>query len=230
MAETASESSIGEVREVDPAKKKIKHLIGIDPGPHLGLVVLRKDVELGWVVVLRWTFELPDAPKGDVHCHWARECAKLVRDPHLGRWFELADAVVLERQYVQGQPLPSYLIMVALCAAVETLWPAKAKLVGSNEVKAAYFTEAQRKNYAKRKQVAELMTKTALARATTWDPSHRVHDQADAFLIGCYYIDYVLKRGPEKLSVGYRRPKIADAPKQREEDPDYKPRRGRPRK
>jgi hypothetical protein len=202
-----TESSIGDVLPVDPSSKKMRCVIGVDPGPHCGLVVMEKDEALGWVVVLRWTFELGEAPVGRVYLHWAEECARLVRDPHLSLWMARADKIVIERQYVTGQPLPSFLIMTNLCTALEVLWPGKAALVGSNEVKAAYFTESQRKNYQKRKQVAELMSKAALDRAKHWDASHRVHDQADAYLIATYYLQHVVKRPPEKLSVGYRKAK-----------------------
>ena len=227
MSESVSEvsGSIGEVRVVDPAQKKHKTIIGIDPGPHCGLVVIQKDAELGWVCRMRWTLEFADAPVGDTHCHWAREVARVLADRNLARWFEMADKVVLERQYVQHQPLPSFLIMQSLLAAIETKFPGRCVLVGSNEVKAAYFTESQRKNYAKRKQVAELMTKDALARATLFDPTQRVHDQSDAFLVACYWLDYVVKRSPDKLSLGYRRKsKVADGPKSKEEEEEYKPR------
>lgn len=226
MEATESEDagSIGEVIPVDPATKKTRCIIGVDPGPHCGLVVMQKTEE-GWVVVLRWTFEMSEALPGQMHVHWAKECARMMNDPNLRKWFELANFVVIERQYTSPgqQPLPSFLVMTNLCAQIELLWRDKAVLVGSNEVKAAYFTEAQRKSYSKRKQCAELMSSKALARAKFFDPNQRVHDQADAFLIATYWLQYVHKR-PPKLSTGYRKRKVVEEPKQ---DPDYKPRRGR---
>lgn len=228
MSESASES-IGEVHPVTlENKRKPKAIAGFDPGPHLGCVVLQKG-ENGYEVKFRWTFDLGEPAKGDVYLHWARKCAELVCDPNVSRWLESVDVVVIERQYMQNGVLPSFLIMTNLCSALETKWPGKTKLVGSMEVKAAYFTEAQRKNYNKRKQVAELMTKDALARATIFDPTHRVHDQADAFLVVCYYVQFVLKRSPEKLSAGYRKPKVVDAPRSKD-DEEYLPKRRSKRK
>lgn len=227
--EAAESESIGEVFDVDPATKKTRCIIGVDPGPHCGLVVMQKTPDEGWVVTMRWTFEMTEATPGKMHVHWAKECARMMNDPNMRKWFELANFVVIERQYTApgSQPLPSFLVMTNLCAQVELLWNGKAVLVGSNEVKAAYFTEAQRKSYAKRKQCAELMSAKALARAKFFDPTQRVHDQADAFLIATYWLQHIYKR-PAKLSMGYRKRKVADEPKQ--PDPDYKPRRGRPRK
>lgn len=201
-------------------------IVGIDPGPHCGLVVLEKNDE-GWVVMLRWTFEMADAPKGDTHCHWARETARMLTEPALQAWFNKADVIVTERQYVQGQPLPSFLIMECILGICEYAWPNKTRLVGSNEVKAAYFSEAQRKNYAKRKQVAELLTKNDLEKAQFFNPAHRLHDQADAFLVACYFIQHVLKRAPVKQSAGFRRKALPTQQNPVQDDTPYEPRKTR---
>ncbi len=230
------------MNKVSLTSRKISKVMAIDPAPNnCGIVFLertnREGVK-GFDVHARFTANIGkiEEAKGNSDWYWPSRVIELIKD--LSSWFEQADMIVIERQFVAPNSfnrLPSYHVQQALVSSLMALYGAeKVSLVDSRSVKSVYFKEDERTSYEKRKSTAEDLCREELLKAPVFRPDDRLHDQADAYLVACYWYNHVYKTPFKRNTVKVGRPrKVEDESEVATESEEYIPpksTRGRKRK
>jgi hypothetical protein len=228
------------MNKVSLVRRRITRLMGIDPAPkNCGIVFMEKikeDEVKGFKVLGRWTVDIGDivAAKGNSDVYWASRVVDLMNQ--MRTWFDQADVVVIERQFVAPNSfarLPSYHVYGALIAALISRYGEdKVGIVDARSLKCAYFKEDERTTYEKRKQTAVDLCMTELEKAPIFRETDRIHDQADAYLVACYWYDNVHKAPQIRNTNKVGRPKkIEETPQPTPcssiSDDDYPPKKKR---
>lgn len=183
-------------------KKKVTRIIGIDPAPeNCGFVFMERtkiEGQKGFEVLSRFTIRVgsKEEAKGNSDYYWAKQTVSQLLDG-LRSWFDQADKVVIERQFTPPNAfhrLPSYYVQAALIPALIARYGNdKVELVDARSIKSVYFKQDEKETYEKRKSTAEDLCRDELLKAPVFRPDDRLHDQADAYLVACYWYNHVYK-------------------------------------